>query len=265
MQCCIIEEMEDVLGVHMCAKKTTCDRNEVEATLTEPTHSSSEIDYYKKSVAALYTANKKLNLLISTTRHDILNIMTVIYGSRDLLTDAPFEAVTSERHYNRILEAVDLIEANMAVLGRYQNFGVQAPMWQRLESALRRSAEIVALQDVQLYTHNCQVEILADPLIEKVFSTLLENARRHGGEVSAVIAAFAEEDGVGVITVEDDGDGIRADQKEQIFSPGFGQHTGMGLYFAREILEVTGFSIQEVGEKGRGARFEIRIPSGYYR
>jgi len=68
-----------------------------------------------------------------------------------------------------------------------------------------------------------------------------------------------------VLVCEDDGVGIPADQKEAIFSAGVGQNTGYGLFLVREVLFMTGFSIRETGEPGKGARFEIRIPRGSFR
>jgi signal transduction histidine kinase len=68
-----------------------------------------------------------------------------------------------------------------------------------------------------------------------------------------------------VIIWEDNGIGILPDEKERIFNRGFGKNTGLGLYFTREILALTGISISETGESGSGARFEITIPNGKFR
>jgi signal transduction histidine kinase len=46
---------------------------------------------------------------------------------------------------------------------------------------------------------------------------------------------------------------------------GFGKNTGLGLFFSREILSITGISITETGVYGVGARFEIRVPGGIWR
>jgi len=68
-----------------------------------------------------------------------------------------------------------------------------------------------------------------------------------------------------VITYEDDGIGIPADDKEHIFRRGFGKHTGLGLFLSREILAITGITISENGEPGKGVRFEILVPRDMYR
>ncbi len=50
-----------------------------------------------------------------------------------------------------------------------------------------------------------------------------------------------------------------------LFSRGFGHNTGLGLFLSREILAITGITISETGETGRGARFEIVVPEGVWR
>lgn len=65
--------------------------------------------------------------------------------------------------------------------------------------------------------------------------------------------------------VQDDGRGIRKEDKRRLFSKGFGKNTGLGLFLSRDILSITGIAISETGEPGKGARFEITVPQGMYR
>jgi signal transduction histidine kinase len=60
--------------------------------------------------------------------------------------------------------------------------------------------------------------------------------------------------------IEDNGVGIPEKDKEKIFEQGYGKHTGLGLFLAKEILAITGISIRETGTPGTGARFEILVP-----
>ena len=69
----------------------------------------------------------------------------------------------------------------------------------------------------------------------------------------------------GVITYEDDGAGIPARDKELIFRRWFGKHTGLSLSLCREILEITGSTIRENGESGKGVKVEILVPRDIYR
>lgn len=44
-----------------------------------------------------------------------------------------------------------------------------------------------------------------------------------------------------------------------------GKNTGLGLFLSREILSITGITLTEAGDPGKGARFEITVPDGIYR
>jgi signal transduction histidine kinase len=69
----------------------------------------------------------------------------------------------------------------------------------------------------------------------------------------------------GLLIIEDNGIGIPADLKEQIFERGYGKNTGLGLFLIREILSINGASITETGTEGTGARFEICLKPGTWR
>jgi len=53
--------------------------------------------------------------------------------------------------------------------------------------------------------------------------------------------------------------------KEKIFDRRYKEKKGIGLFLVREILSITGITIRETGEPGKGARFEILVPKGVYR
>jgi hypothetical protein len=55
------------------------------------------------------------------------------------------------------------------------------------------------------------------------------------------------------------------DEKEKIFTMGFGKGTGLGLYLSREILTITLIKIMENGEPGKDIRFEIEVPDDLFR
>ena len=93
----------------------------------------------------------------------------------------------------------------------------------------------------------------------------MENALRHGGTVTKITISFTETEYGGCLVFEDDGCGVPAADKKKIFNRGFGKNTGLGLFLTAEILSITGMTIQETGEEGKGARFEISVPQNGYR
>ncbi|PSP62672.1 hypothetical protein BRC73_00365 [Halobacteriales archaeon QH_7_66_37] len=60
--------------------------------------------------------------------------------------------------------------------------------------------------------------------------------------------------------VADDGPGIPADEREQVFKSGYSTSddgTGFGLSIVAEIAEAHGWAVDAVDADGGGARFEI--------
>ncbi len=102
-------------------------------------------------------------------------------------------------------------------------------------------------------------------MLSAVFSNLLDNSIRHGQRVTRISIFTYEAENNLIILWEDNGVGIITEDKENIFERGFGMNTGIGLFLVREILAFTSITIREIGEPGKGARFELTVPSGAFR
>nr|WP_320160312.1 PAS domain S-box protein [uncultured Methanoregula sp.] len=209
---------------------------------------------------ALRRANKKLNLLNSINRHDVVNQLTVLQGYSQLALLREPEPVIGD--FLAKIDAVsDTIARQLAFTGMYQELGVHAPGWHHLDDILSR----VRPKEI-LFSSSCSnIEIFADPMLEMVFANLFDNAFRHGERVSRISIRCEPAGDDLMITVEDNGIGVPLDIKQKIFQKGFGKHTGFGLFLVREILAITGISIHETGKHGTGARFEIMVPKDGFR
>jgi PAS domain S-box-containing protein len=219
----------------------------------------------KHAEEALKEANKKLNLLTSITRHDILNQMTALKGYLHLMEECQFSNPAELQILRQLETIADTIRRQITFTGDYQHMGEQDPVWQNVEKIIKSASGNVRLNGAHLNIATGPLEIFADPMLEKVFFNLLDNAMSHGGEVAEVRVMFHTRGEKCVIVIEDDGVGIPVDMKEQIFDRGVGTITGYGLFLVREILDITGMNIRERGEEGKGARFEIEVPSGKWR
>jgi signal transduction histidine kinase len=214
---------------------------------------------------ALRKANKKLHLLGSITRHDILNQITVITGVMDIIFDELPTDSRKGRIFENLNRAVSTIQKQISFTGQYEQMGVYSPIWQRMSDVCRASREELFMPGVQILDSTTNLEILADPMFNRVIYNLLENAIRHGSTATRIELLFYEEQKAGILIIQDDGCGIPDDAKERIFERGYGSNTGFGLFLVREILEITGITIQETGKSGSGARFEICIPPQKWR
>ncbi|MCM2465250.1 hybrid sensor histidine kinase/response regulator [Methanoculleus oceani] len=211
---------------------------------------------------ALADANRKLQLMASITRHDLLNQLSALGGYLDLgRTLREREPANAWHHVESAGEMVNRISNTLRFTAEYQKVGATSPLWQEVRTLVDRSKKYVSVGTVTLENAvPAGVEIYADPLIEKVFSNLIENALRYGEKVTTITFSLKREGDAYVILCEDDGAGIPPDEKEKIFSYAHGMNTGLGLFLAREILAITGITIRETGETGRGARFELLCP-----
>jgi PAS domain S-box-containing protein len=214
----------------------------------------------KASENALRVANEKLSLLSQLTRHDISNLITAFSGYLSLL-DERIKDPEGRQYLGKLNEISDLIIKQIEFSRSYQDIGSETPMWMDLEKQISCAKESLIRQDVRIRPDFNPVLIYADPLLEKVFYSLIENAIRHGEKITEIVISTTErKDGSLVLRIKDDGVGIPEEEKEKIFSYSYGRNTGFGLAFARELLSVTGIEILEKGVFGDGASFEIHIP-----
>lgn len=224
-----------------------------------------DITQRKRAEEALFQANKKLNLLSSITRHDILNQLTALRTyfeiSHDFLRDDDMKDLVSKEE-----KIAEVIDRQIMFTRDYQQMGVYAPSWQAVDTIITTTILSFDTSRVKILAECPGLEVYADPLLEKVFYNLFENAFRYGGAGLSRIRVSCEETGDGlVLRIDDNGVGIPGADKLRIFERGFGNHTGLGLFLSREILGITGMTIAETGTHGRGACFEIRIAKGTYR
>ncbi|HVN65654.1 MAG TPA: PAS domain S-box protein [Methanomicrobiales archaeon] len=218
----------------------------------------------KKAEVALFAANRKLNLLSSVTRHDVLNQLNVLIGYLGLVRDHVSDVDTATL-LSRAMDSAWTIRKLIDFTKDYQEIGVHSPRWHEVARTVAGVASPLDLGGIALEVEVGDLRVYADPLLEKVFYALLDNALRHGERIDRVRVSCHADGGDLIIAVEDNGLGVPPDEKERIFARGTGRNTGYGLFIAREILSITGLSIAETGTFGEGARFEIRVPEGAYR
>jgi PAS domain S-box-containing protein len=216
---------------------------------------------------ALYEANRKLSILSSITRHDIMNELSVILMCEDLMAmdGLPEDGSEYTDYLELIFRATKKIERQILFTRDYDEMGISEPAWNRVRTQAGRAVRLLCPEGVAIQVQTGEVEVYADPMFEKVLHSLFENAVRHGSGVSMVRVTFSERDGNGVLAVSDNGRGVAKGEKKRIFERGYGENTGYGLFLSREILSLTGIAITECGIPGEGACFEMVIPAGRFR
>ncbi|MDD1690936.1 MAG: transporter substrate-binding domain-containing protein [Methanoregula sp.] len=218
-----------------------------------------------KSEQALRQARKKLNVLNTLTFQDIQSGVFALNGYMDLAKRAGSgEALAG---YLGKAEATLLTVRNsLRFAKKYQDMGMSQPRWHDVNYTLIYAISHLDFSRISRTVALDGLEIYADPLLENVFLTVMENMVVHTAGATKVSVTYRNNTDKSItVLIEDDGPGIPAADKEKIFGRGYQKNDDTSLFLAREILSITDITITETGEPGAGSRFEIRVPEGKYR
>jgi signal transduction histidine kinase len=214
----------------------------------------------------LVERNDRLDEFAGIVSHDLRNPLNVVLGRVALLreTDDHEHLEAIERSGNRMAELVeDLLAVSRANRdavepGTVPLATVAAESWRNVET------DGVTF-DVRV-PETTAVRADASRL-RSVFENLARNVSEHNEaplavRVGLVEPAAATDDGASPVGffVEDDGDGIPADDRERVFDHGYTTNaggTGLGLSIVRGVVDAHDWEISCLETRGGGARFEI--------
>ena len=123
--------------------------------------------------------------------------------------------------------------------------------------------------DIQFMPTHTSTQLRVDALhLKNALRNLLDNALKYGGEDAQIRVDLKEYERSIVLTVQDNGPGLSAQQQEQIFTPFYRQQAtrksckgfGLGLAYVKRIVDLHHGNIQVVSQSGHGASFEITLP-----
>ncbi|MGE4274936.1 MAG: ATP-binding protein [Candidatus Methanomethylophilaceae archaeon] len=207
--------------------------------------------------------DRKMELMGKITRHDVLNHIMVVQGYLEL-SQGSGQPLT-EKGFARINEALEKTKSLYMLQREFEALGTASAQWVDLRTAYGNARSELALDTAGVdFRMDVDALLWVDSLFEKVLYNLLYNALVHGRPSVVGIEAQEGEEEV-LLDVYDDGSGIPEDEKQSIFTLGFGKNSGQGLFLVREILDTYGMRVEEVGEPGCGARFRIHVPHGSWR
>lgn len=209
--------------------------------------------------------NKKLALMNDMTYQDLQDKITGLRGYVELANEATTDAERAAyaEKQTRLLTEIDRMIKNCK---DYEQMGVNRPQWMSVATSIRIAASIVSQgPGVSVESDVGDLEVYSDPLIEKIFFNLIDNADRHAQNLTRIRFSVKIQKDELVLTCEDDGCGIPEGKRKMLFNRGTGAFSGFGLFFVRECLSMNTMTIHENGEPGKGARFEITVPKGLYR
>ncbi|MCX6689279.1 MAG: PAS domain S-box protein, partial [Methanoregula sp.] len=166
-----------------------------------------DISLRKQQEKALKIANQKLQLMNIVAWHDIQNKITGLRGyvelSRDMVDNEKVKAYLKTED-----DILRVIDRQIQYTKEYQQMWVQASQWVNILQTIKNVLMYKTLGPVKALVDLSGLEIYCDPIIERVFSHLIDNTLQHGQTVTEIqihchetaegLALVYEDNGVGI-------------------------------------------------------------------
>ena len=228
--------------------------------------------------AQLRQSDRMKSELVNTVSHELRTPLAGVLGFTRLLLTRDFDP-ERRRHYLGVVDAqarrlAELIDRFLDVRRIEEGRFVQVEEEVDVKSLLEDEAQ---LYDAQSRQHTVDVELPREPLIvrgdpdglRQVIGNLLSNAIKYSPSGGRVEIVGDRANGTVRIAVRDEGLGIPEAQRDRIFTKFFRGNaaasgiagSGLGLAFARAVVEAHGGQITFTSETGKGSIFTVELPT----
>ena len=232
-------------------------------------------DSFNSMVRELSTTETLQTDFISDVSHEFKTPINAIEGYASLLEGEP--SPEEQRAYvEKILfntRRLSALTGNILLLSKLSNQSILPQKTQfRLDEQIRQA--IVALE--QMWSEKelgFEVELAETPffgyesLLPHVWTNLIGNAVKFSPKGGEIRIKMMRTEGAVVFTIEDDGPGIVPGDEEHIFTKFYQSESshgmegnGLGLALVRQIVEMSGGSVDVQNLDVGGCRFTVRLP-----
>jgi PAS domain S-box-containing protein len=163
---------------------------------------------------ALRQSNNKIRLLTSLTRHDIVNNLLMLKGYQEIALETQ-ELSAVYDYISKAHEITNRIESIIGFTREYEGLGMANSAWISVYSLIESAQAEVPTDIIKIEnTILPSLKVFADPILQKVFSTFIDNSIRHGKTVTKGTFHSREVNGDLVLFYRDDGIGIDPAKKK---------------------------------------------------
>jgi PAS domain S-box-containing protein len=239
-----------------------------------------DITEQKHAEEDLREADRRKDEFLATLAHELRNPLAPIRNSLHIfrmkgIQDPAVEQVTSmmERQVAHMVRMVDdLLEVSRISRGKIELRKESVELAAVLRNAVDTSLPLIEKGHHKLIVDVPDEPVLleADPVrLAQVFANLLNNSAkytREGGEIRVTVTV---DDGMAVVCVRDNGEGIPRPMLQRVFNmftqvaTGTRAHGGLGigLTLARTLVHLHGGSIEAASDgPGKGCEFTVKLP-----
>ena len=217
-----------------------------------------------RDVTEIKRTRKQLEMYNSLLRHDISNRSQISLGCLELLRETPLNE-EQRKLVDKALGHLIYSQQLLQKLSIINKAGEKRIKKVNLDKAIKRGIEsyehIAKEKGIKINYDGKKAFVLANELLENVFSNLIENAINHADCKN--IDIYVRENGDEyIITVKDDGEGVPDEIRDKLFEWGTkgkdSKGSGLGLHLVKIIVEGYGGRIM-LKDAEKGAVFEIYL------
>ncbi|WP_199180554.1 GAF domain-containing protein [Haloferax marisrubri] len=213
-----------------------------------------DITERKTRESELERQNERLEEFANIVSHDLRNPLSVARGNLDLARETGDETRfdTAERALEQMEELIDDL-LSLARRGQLVDETERVD----LPAVARQAWATTDTADAELATCQSVVVDADEDRLAELLANLFRNAVEHAGPDVCVEVGGVD----GGFYVEDDGPGIDAERRDEVFEPGEttgDDGIGYGLAIVESIAEAHGWSAIVTSGTAGGARFEFR-------
>jgi signal transduction histidine kinase len=221
---------------------------------------------------------KQQDNLLSLVMHEIRGPLSMMLNSSYLLKNSCLDSPDSQRNIEiieRQVRKLDEIMNSIAILircklGKQPIRKCRISSTQLIEESLDICQANIQIKGIEVEVTGAKKDIFifgSSRLLCQALVNLIENAVKFSSCSSIIEISKAIKCGKCLITVRDNGIGMRYDQAKSVFDPYVQSTTtagglGLGLFIVKEIVELHGGKVEVHSEGvGKGSEFRILIPT----
>lgn len=226
---------------------------------------------------ALKKSAEKIKLFAYSVSHDLKSPAVGIYGLTQLL-HRHYSDIMDDRGRNyctQILRTAEQIASlvekiNLYVIAKEAPLNIERLNVKKILQMVKDELSTrFNVRRIEWLEPESMPEIKADRLgILRILRNLVDNALKYGGDsLSRIRFGYGQSDKYYILSVNDNGVGIRKESVEQIFKPFHRdaatkgvEGTGLGLAIVKEIADQHGGDVWVESEPGKGTTFYVSIP-----
>jgi signal transduction histidine kinase len=227
---------------------------------------TSELQIRLVRASELNSHLKEMNLAAAGLAHETRNPLNIIRGLAQMLSKQPDAAPETIEKTRAMIAETDRVTAQ---LNEFINYSkprevrrAALALGPLIEELVHTLGHDIAEKNVQLRVSDNSLTIEADErLLRQALFNLFLNAIQAvdaGGEIHITAGKLSATEAF--LEIRDNGPGVAADQRAEIFKPYFTttqKGTGLGLAVVQQIVMAHGWEIQCLANEPRGAIFRI--------